>query len=251
MVAAVTTPLAALLREARRPVFFTGAGISTESGLPDFRSPSGFWSNNKPIPFDEFVASATARRRSWLRNREIIARVNAIQPNPGHLAIAAWMAQRPAALLITQNVDGLHQRAGAPVERTIELHGNATYATCLDCGRRHDPAPFHRVAEEGGELPGCPHCAGLVKSATISFGQQMPVAALARASEAAAACDLMLVAGSSLVVHPAAALPEHAAAAGAPLVILNREPTPLDALAQIVIHDELGRIFEALAAACQ
>lgn len=235
---------AARLREhldgARRIVLFTGAGISTESGIPDFRSPQGIWSKASPIEFRDFVASADMRREAWRRKIEIDRDMEVAAPNRGHRAVAALVHQGRAGCVITQNIDGLHQRSGIPESRIVELHGNGTYATCLDCGLRHELAPIKEAFVADGTLPLCRNCAGLVKAATISFGQSMPERAMARAQAAALDCDLFLVLGSSLVVYPAAGFPLLAKRNGARLVILNREPTGQDDYADLALHVDIG-----------
>lgn len=234
------------LAEARDAVVFTGAGISTESGIPDFRSPGGLWTKHKPIDFGDFVGSEAMRLEAWRRRfaiDEVLARA---QPNQGHLAIAQLVARGRVACVITQNIDELHQRSGVPSERVIELHGSTMYASCLQCGLRHELAELRVELERTGVSPRCRACAGLVKTATVSFGQSMPMRAMRRAQAASERCNLFLALGSSLMVHPAAGLPIHAKRSGAKLVILNREPTELDPLADLVIHAELGVTLQAL-----
>ena len=237
--------LAALLRECRRAVVFTGAGISTESGIPDFRSPGGIWTRMMPIDFADYVADPEARRESWRRRFEMEDTWNSVQPNEGHRAVAELVARGIVRHVITQNIDALHQAGGVPDDRVIELHGNTTYAKCLDCGRRMAIAAIREQFELHGDAPDCPACGGIVKTATISFGQAMPEAEMMRAEEAVADCDLCLVAGSSLQVYPAAAFPLKAKRNGALLAILNRERTPQDPYADLVIHDEIGPILSS------
>lgn len=232
--------LTELLKTANRIVVFTGAGISTESGIADFRSPGGVWSRMKPIYFQDFVAHETSRREAWARVYSGAAGWTGRAPNVGHLQVAALIAAGKASSVITQNVDNLHQASGVPEDQVIELHGNASYATCLDCGLRHELKDFERAFVEDGIIPRCRACAGLVKSATISFGQSMPQGPMRRAQAETEACDLFLVLGSSLVVHPAAGFPALAVRRGAKLAIVNREPTDLDGLAAVVLHDEIG-----------
>jgi NAD-dependent protein deacetylase/lipoamidase len=234
------TRLAALIAASRRAVVFTGAGISTESGIPDFRSPGGIWSRLSPIPYADFIASEDQRRESWRRKFLIDRDFSAAAPNRGHRAVARLVASGKVASVITQNIDGLHQRSGVPDDKVIELHGNATYAACLECRRRHELAPIRAAFESTGDLPVCGRCGGIVKAATVSFGQKMPVAAMQRAEAETRACDLFLTLGSSLVVQPAAGFPALAVAAGARLVIVNREPTRLDALADLVVAGDIG-----------
>lgn len=239
------TTLRAHLDAARRPVVFTGAGVSTESGIPDFRSPGGLWTRYRPIPFDEFLSSEEARRETWRRKFALDAAIGTVEPNAGHHAIARLVA-RSDGTVVTQNIDGLHAAAGVPPERLVELHGNGTYAACLDCGQREELVEVRARFEDDSPAPRCLACGGLLKPATISFGQPMPAAAMRRAEAAAISCDLFLVAGSSLQVYPAAGFPQLAQRRGARLVIVNREPTPLDDLADLVLHAEIG---SALAAA--
>ena len=225
---------------------FTGAGISTESGIPDFRSPGGVWSRMKPITFDEFVASEAKRREAWTRAFSGVAGWLGAQPNEGHLAIARLVARGTVSAVITQNVDNLHQQSGIPATRIIELHGNASYATCLACGLRHELELLKQSYLGRDEIPVCRACGGIVKTATISFGQTMPKEAMARAEAVTLACDLFIVLGSSLVVYPAAGFPALAKRNGAVLAIVNREPTPCDDLADIVLHEEIGPILSAV-----
>ena len=234
-----------LIAASRRAVVFTGAGISTESGIPDFRSPGGIWSRRKPIYFDDFMASE-ARRRDYWRLKFLVDRdIREAKPNAGHLAVAKLVGSGKVGHVITQNVDGLHQASGIPEGLVIELHGNTTYATCLDCGKRFELGPIRTAFERDESLPVCDRCRGIVKTATISFGQAMPPDAMRRAEEATLACDLFLAVGSSLVVYPAAGFPELARRSGARLVILNRDPTPLDALADLVLNTEIGPTLAA------
>jgi NAD-dependent deacetylase len=232
--------LARMIEEARRVVVFTGAGISTESGIPDFRSPGGVWSKMKPIYFQEFVSDPGKRREAWERAFSGRAGWTGRQPNAGHHAVARLVASGKAGAVITQNVDNLHQDSGVPADKVIELHGNASYAKCLECGERHELAELKEGFLKAGEIPYCRSCGGLVKTATISFGQAMPEAEMRRAEAATLDCDLFLVLGSSLVVYPAAGFPLLAKRNGAELAIVNREPTELDQYADLVLHDEIG-----------
>ena len=232
--------LARMIAEARRPVIFTGAGISTESGVPDFRSPGGVWSKMKPIYFQDFVASEERRREAWTRAFTGKAGWVGAKPNIGHAAVATLVASGKATAVITQNVDNLHQDSGVPDDKVIELHGNASYATCLECGLRHELVELKAGFIERDEIPACRDCGGLVKTATISFGQAMPEGPMERAKAATLDCDLFLVLGSSLVVFPAASFPLIAKRNGARLAIVNREPTELDGYADLVLHDEIG-----------
>jgi NAD-dependent deacetylase len=232
--------LARLIERAKRAVVFTGAGISTESGIPDFRSPGGIWTQMAPIYFDEFLASEEARRETWRRRFAMEDIFNAAEPNRGHRAVDALVRRGKVATVITQNIDGLHQASGIPSEKVIELHGNTRFATCLDCGQRYEIADLRAVFEREGAVPPCSECLGHVKTATVSFGQAMPVLAMHRAEQETLAADLFIVLGSSLVVYPAAGFPEIAKRNGAALVIVNREPTGLDDLADLVLHRPIG-----------
>lgn len=235
--------LASMLDYARRVVVFTGAGISTESGIPDFRSPGGVWSKMKPIQFQDFVASEDMRREAWTRVFNGTAGWTGRAPNAGHDGVARLIATGKAISVVTQNVDNLHQDSGIPDELIVELHGNASYATCLTCALRHELHHLKPGFVERGEIPTCRSCGGLVKTATISFGQPMPQDQMERAEEATLACDLFLVLGSSLVVFPAAGFPLLAKRNGAMLVIVNREATDMDRYADLVLHDEIGPLM--------
>ena len=232
--------LRALLAQSRRTVIFTGAGISTESGIPDFRSPQGIWSKFTPIYYKDFVASEQARREAWRRKIAVDRDMQGAKPNRGHRAVAELIHGNPANCVITQNIDGLHQKSGIPEERIVELHGNSTYASCLGCGLRHELDPILEDFARDETLPVCGDCGGIVKTATVSFGQSMPQAAMQRAEAETLGCDLFLAIGSSLVVYPAAGFPVLAKQGGARLVIINREPTDLDSLADLVVNDEIG-----------
>lgn len=235
--------LGRMLNEARSAVVFTGAGISTGSGIPDFRSPGGLWSKHRPIEFGDFVCSPEMRREAWRRKFAVDDATRGAAPNAAHLGVARLVADGKVSLVVTQNIDGLHAASGVPDGRLVELHGNGTYAKCLDCGQRLELAEVRAAFEATGDPPDCGRCGGLVKSATISFGQAMPVEAMIRAQAAAEAADLFLVLGSSLVVYPAAGLPIAAKRAGAALVIANREPTDLDPYADLLIRTDLVALF--------
>lgn len=232
--------LARLIDDAKRVVVFTGAGISTESGIPDFRSPTGIWSQTTPIYFDEYVSSAEARIEAWRRKFEIDKDMIGAEPNRGHRAVAKLVRTGKVSAVVTQNIDGLHQESGVPDDRMIELHGNGTYATCLTCATRYELEPIKEAFSAYGTLPECSYCAGIVKTATISFGQAMPEGPMERAREETLASDLFLAIGSSLVVYPAAGFPVMAKQNGAKLVILNRDPTDLDRIADLVLNREIG-----------
>ena len=229
-----------MIEECRRAVVFTGAGISTESGIPDFRSPDGIWSKTTPVYYQEFVQFEDARREAWRRKFIIDKDIVGAEPNRGHRAVAKLVRVGKVTTVITQNVDGLHQESGVPDEQVIELHGNGTYAKCLECGDRYDLEPIREAFTRDETLPHCKGCGGLVKAATISFGQPMPEDQMRRARDETLACDLFLAIGSSLVVYPAAGFPALAKENGSRLVILNRDPTELDCLADLVLNREIG-----------
>jgi NAD-dependent deacetylase len=237
--------LAEALAAARRVALFTGAGISTESDIPDFRSPGGIWTRMKPIDFGDFLRSEEMRREAWRRKFATDETLRAARPNRGHLACAALVRSGKVRAIVTQNIDGLHQRAGVADEQVIEVHGNATYAHCLDCGTRYELDAIRVAFEADGNAPRCRWCNGFVKSATISFGQPMPVEAMRRAEEEAMAADCFVVLGSSLVVYPAAGLPVLARRNGARLIIVNREPTDIDDIADLVVNNSIGKTFGA------
>lgn len=236
-----------LLARSKRAMVFTGAGISTESGIPDFRSPSGLWTRMKPIQFQDFVRSRDIRREAWARRFEGEDTIAQAEPNAGHRAIARLVEAGKVSLVVTQNVDGLHQLGGVPEDKVIEVHGTTRYCKCLSCGLRYGNDVVKRMWAETGDAPDCTACGGIIKAATISFGQAMPEAEMQRATAEACECDLMLAVGSSLVVYPAAGVPITAKQSGAKLVILNREETELDHLADLVINAEIGPTLSAVA----
>lgn len=235
-----------MLDSSRRAVVFTGAGISTESGVPDFRSPGGFWTKYKPIDFSDYMASEELRRESWRRKIIGDKEWGSAEPNRGHRAIARLVNHGTVSSVITQNIDGLHQKSGVAEERIIELHGNGTYAVCLDCRRRFDLEPIIAAFQEREQLPVCDSCGGIVKTGTISFGQPMPLDAMIRAQKESEECDLFIAIGSSLVVYPAASFPVLAKRNGARLVILNRDPTDMDGIADLVLNQEIGPTLGAI-----
>jgi NAD-dependent deacetylase len=232
--------LARLVEEATRICVLTGAGISTESGIPDFRSPGGIWSKYRIIEYPEFMASESARLEDWRRRFDMEDALGVVKPNAGHSWIAGLIAAGKCPAVVTQNIDGLHQESGIADDRVVEIHGNARRAVCTACGLHHEIAECRAMLEKTARAPVCRQCGGIVKSAVVMFGEMMPEAAFSRAVDLASKCDLFLAIGTSLVVHPAASLPIHALRAGARLAIINREPTELDSLAELVIHDEIG-----------
>ena len=233
--------------ESGRIVILTGAGISTESGVPDFRSPGGIWSRMEPIQYQDFVGDPESRLEDWRRRFAMKRVFDRARPNAAHGALADLSRAGRLDLLVTQNVDGLHQRSGVRPEDIVELHGNSTYASCLTCGEREEFEGLE-VSVEAGQAPLCTRCGGLLKAAVVSFGQSMPENELRRAADAASMSELFVVIGSSLVVHPAAQLPVLAARRGARLVILNREDTPVDDLADTLVRAPIAEVFEGFSA---
>ena len=227
------------LRNTVNAVAFTGAGISTESGIPDFRSHQGVWTKYQPVYFDEYLRSPAARQRYWHQKCEGHHQMVKAVPNEGHKILAKWEAGSHLRGVITQNIDGLHQQAGS--KHVLELHGTAREVSCLRC-EFHDAAdPYVDAFLETSVVPSCPQCGGLLKHATVSFGQQLPGEVLQMASVWCQRAELFFALGSSLVVTPAADLPRIAKGSGARLVIINREPTPLDSVADLVIRDSIGK----------
>ncbi len=235
-------PLSAFLESSSRIVVFTGAGISTESGISDYRSKGGLWDRFQPVTIQEFLADPEKRREYWRRKRELYGQMREAKPNAGHLAIARLEKRGKLLGVITQNIDGLHQQAGNT--RVLELHGTNREVICLSC---RETQPFEPVFERlisGEEVPVCGRCGGLLKPNTISFGQALDPRVLDEAEEWASRCDLMIAVGSTLVVEPAASIPRMAKSHGARLVIVNRDPTPLDPLADLVLHGEAGALLD-------
>ena len=235
-----------LVSAASRIVGFTGAGISTESGVPDFRSPDGVWAQNRTVDFQEFVSSEAGRIEYWRQKAAAWPAMRDAQPNAGHHAFVELHKQGRLEALITQNIERLHQRSGLPADKVLELHGTTTEAVCLTCGDRITSDEACRRIEAGEKAPRCSRCSGLLKPATISFGQAMPHDVMVRAQVAAETCDLLIAVGSSLVVEPAASIPRVARQAGARLIILNRDPTPLDGIADAVVRGEIGAVLPEL-----
>ncbi len=234
-----------MIQEAAVVVPFTGAGISTECGIPDFRSPGGLWTKNRPIPFDEFMTSQEARNESWRRRFAMADQFGDAKPGRGHRALASLYRAGKVPVVVTQNIDNLHQASGFAAEHVIELHGNTTYSLCLDCGARYELSWVRRRMDAAnGCAPDCPACGGFIKTATISFGQAMPDTAMRRAQDATLNCDLFLAIGSSLQVWPAAGFPLMAKRNGARLTIINRESTEFDDMADLVVRQDIGTVLE-------
>ena len=235
-----------LIKSSSKTVLLTGAGISTESGLPDFRSDNGFWTKNKPIQFNEFLLSEEKQRLSWERNIELHSLLKNIEPNLGHMFVEKIIGLQKNNFLITQNIDGLHQKSGVSRNKIIEIHGSAIEAACLECAAKQNILDFHDAIKLEDPLPKCTFCGGVVKVATISFGQPMNEMDMMHASKIVKESDLMIVMGSSLKVLPAGKLPNLAMQSGSKLIILNREKTRYDQSADIVINDELQNICSKL-----
>jgi NAD-dependent deacetylase len=236
--------LKGLVDGARVVVPFTGAGISTECGIPDFRSPGGLWTKNKPIPFDAFLSSRAMRNEAWRRRFALEEHFAAARPGRGHRALASLYRAGKVPAVVTQNIDNLHQASGIPADRVVELHGNTTFALCLGCAMRYELLWVREKFEAAaGEAPDCPRCGGHIKSATVSFGQSMPEAAMRKAEELTVSCNLFMAIGSSLVVWPAAGFPLMAKRNSAALVIINREPTDFDDLADLVVRQDIGTVL--------
>jgi NAD-dependent deacetylase len=236
--------LRTLIEGARIIVPFTGAGISTECGIPDFRSPGGLWTKNQPIPFDAFLASAEMRDEAWRRRFAVEQSFANAKPGRGHMALSSLYRAGKVPAVVTQNIDNLHQASGIAPDAVVELHGNTTYAICLTCAQRYDLSWVRQKFDAAGEhVPDCT-CGGYIKTATVSFGQAMPTEPMQRAEELSRSCDLFLTIGSSLVVWPAAGFPLMAKGSSAKLVIINREPTEFDDIADLVVRFDIGNVLE-------
>jgi NAD-dependent deacetylase len=244
---ALTEKVADLILESRKLVVFTGAGVSTESGIPDFRSPGGIWDRFDPDDFtyQKFVSDPESRRKQWRMLREGVLTGRAA-PNPAHDAIAELDRLGKLDCVITQNIDNLHQRAGVPDDRVFELHGNMQWAVCLDCGRRYAFSDIKPRLDRGEEIPDCEACQGMLKPDIVMFGEQLPSQVLNEASHRAYGCDLFLVIGSTLVVYPAAYMPIYATSAGARLVIINLSATPMDHQATVLIRAKAGETMSKI-----
>jgi NAD-dependent deacetylase len=237
--------IAAWIAASRSTVVFVGAGLSTESGIPDFRSPGGLWDRYDPEEFtyQNFIASESARIKYWRMGTEVYTLMKAAQPNAAHLAIAELEGMGLLEAVITQNIDGLHFKAGNTPARVIELHGTVMHVTCLDCGRRYERDEIQERLAQGEQVPRCDDCRGLLKPATIAFGQAMPERETAEAYRLSSSCELFIVIGSSLVVHPAASMPVLAKENGARLVIINRDPTTCDRMADLIFRGQAGPVM--------
>jgi NAD-dependent deacetylase len=236
---------AKLVIEASKILVFTGAGMSTESGIPDFRSPGGIWSKYDPSDFlyQKIISDEGAREKYWKMSAEYYGTMKSALPNPGHLAIKHLEDAGKLLALVTQNIDNLHQKAGNSVEKIIEIHGNAFSVSCLNCGRKYERDLIEDRLRSGIKVPYCDDCSGILKPDTISFGQAMPQDKVQESLRLARECDLCVVLGSSLVVYPAASIPAYALEHGAKLLIINRDETPLDQTADLVIHESAGQVL--------
>jgi NAD-dependent deacetylase len=238
--------LAERFRKSTNVVFFTGAGISTESGVPDFRSPGGVWTKYQPVYFQDFVSSEAARIRHWKLKKETYETYKTVKPNIGHISIAEFEKRGRLLGLITQNIDGLHGIAGLSSDKLVELHGTDRWIACLNCDKRFEPAAIYESLGEDFAAPRCDGCGGYLKSATVSFGQSMPADAMARAQAWTEQAEIFVVLGSSLQVQPAASFPVMAKRNGSVLAIVNRDETPLDPLADFTDRGPIGNFFERL-----
>lgn len=240
--------VAGMIGDAKRIVIFVGAGLSTESGIPDFRSPGGVWDKYDPedFYFENFVSNRSKREKYWEMATEMYDAMKNAKPNAGHIAVAELEKLGKLDCLITQNIDGLHFKAGNSEKKVLELHGTAMHVSCLDCQRRYERGPVQERIAAGDKAPLCESCGGLLKPATISFGQAMPEKETAEAFRRSAECDLFIVIGSSLVVYPAAQMPVVAKQSGAKLVIINRDETACDKRADIIINGQAGTIMAAI-----
>lgn len=237
---------ASKLRSSNNIVFFTGAGISTESGVPDFRSPGGIWTKYQPVYFQDFLSSEPARIQHWKLKKATYELYKTVKPNVGHYAIRDFEKRGQLLGLITQNIDGLHSLAGISGEKLIEIHGTDRLVTCLSCHKSFEPSAIYETLSEDFSAPTCDVCGGFLKSANVSFGQAMPVEKMNRAQEWCARAQIFVVIGSSLQVQPAASFPVIAKRAGALLAIVNRDATPLDDLADFTYRGAIGKFFSEL-----
>jgi NAD-dependent deacetylase len=239
---------AEMIKNAEKILVFTGAGLSTESGIPDFRSPGGVWSKYDPSDFyfQRFIADENAREKYWQMSTEFYEPMKKAEPNPAHLAIKKLEDMGKLLAIVTQNIDNLHHKAGNSPERIIEIHGTAFSVYCLDCGKQYDRDEIQDRITSGIKVPYCDDCSGILKPATVSFGQAMPEDKMNRAFICARECDLCMVLGSSLVVYPAASIPLQAVESGAKMIIINRDETPHDMHADVVIHESVSTAMERI-----
>ena len=237
--------IARKISEGGKNVIFTGAGISTESGISDYRSKGGIWDQFKPVYYEEFLSSKDARIEHWRQKMELYDDLVKAEPNPAHLGVTALNEKGFLEAVITQNIDGLHQAAGLPDEKIIELHGNSTRAKCLKCNTIISIAEAHQRISAGDLAPEC-ECGGYLKTDTISFGQAMPVAEMEQAAELSRSCDVFLVIGSTLIVHPAASLPALAQQSRTFTAIINLSETPYDKMFDVLIREKAGEVMQQI-----
>ncbi len=244
---ALTSEAVGLILRSKKLVIFTGAGISTESGIPDFRSPGGIWDRFDPDDFtySKFVSSEDSRRKQWYIFREGLLSDKAV-PNAAHIAIAELYDMGKLDCVITQNIDNLHQKAGVPDDMVFELHGNMKWARCLECGRRYPFDEIRQRLEQGEEIPDCTACRGMLKPDIVMFEEQLPFDVLQEAGRHALAAEVFVVIGSTLTVYPAALMPQYAVRSGAELVIINLSNTPMDHQASVVIHAKAGETMATI-----
>ncbi len=242
--------IAAKIKQGRKNIIFTGAGISTESGIPDYRSQGGIWDKFRPVYFDEFMRSRKAREEYWRRWQELYRGIRQAQPNAGHTAIAKLHQMGLLEALITQNVDGLHQQAGVDEQTIIELHGNTRRIRCMSCRKITSTGETRRRLQSGNGAPEC-ECGGYLKPETISFGQAMPVSEVQKAVSLSQACEFFLVVGSTLLVQPAAHMPVYARQNGAFLAIVNLSETPCDDMCDVLIRDKAGEVLQQIVKAVE
>ena len=234
--------LAEKISQSERNVVFTGAGISTESGIPDYRSKGGIWDKFRPVYFDEFMSSKEARVEYWRRKAELYSDLIRAKPNPAHMSLVRLHEMGLLEAVITQNIDGLHQESGLPDEKVIELHGNTRWVRCMSCGKKMTVHEVQKRIEGGDVAPEC-ECGGYLKSDTVSFGQPMPEGAVQKAQELSQNCDFFLVVGSTLLVQPAALMPYYAKQSGAFLAIINLSETPYDEVCDVLIRGRAGDVL--------
>jgi len=236
---------AQMIRKAQKILVFTGAGLSTESGIPDFRSPGGVWEKYDPseLSFDRFLSNEKARETYWQMSTEFYETMKDAIPNRAHLSVKEIEDMGKLLTIVTQNVDHLHHKAGNSPEKIIEIHGTLFSVSCLNCGKKYEREAIETLLKSGIKAPSCDDCSGILKPDTISFGQAMPEDKMRQATMYAGECDLCIVLGSSLVVYPAASIPVHASQNGAKLIIINRDETPLDSGADIVVHESVSEVL--------
>jgi len=237
--------IARKISEGRKNIVFTGAGISTESGIPDYRSKGGIWDHFRPVYFDEFMSSKEARIEYWRRKSELYHDLVKAKPNPAHLSIAKIYEMGLVEAVITQNIDGLHEESGLPADKVIELHGNTRRVRCMSCSKIYNLDDIQKRIEGGDSAPEC-ECGGYLKPDTISFGQSMPEEKVNRAIELSRNCDFMMVIGSTLLVQPASLIPGCAKEGGAFLAIINLSETPYDDRCDVLIRGKAGEVLPSL-----